>query len=50
MNQAARWKAFLEWWDREFPAQSGFNKKYTASEVVNKIEDKLFELKTNSHL
>ena len=50
MNQASRWKEFLEWWDREFPAQSGFNKKYKASEVVNKIEDKLFELKTNTRL
>ena len=45
MNQAARWKAFVSWWDREFPAQSNLNKKYTASQVVNKIGDKVFELK-----
>ena len=45
MNQALRWKAFVSWWDREFPAQSNFNKKYTASQVVNMIEDKVFELK-----
>jgi hypothetical protein len=46
MNQALRWKLFITWWDREFPAQSNLNIKYTTSQVINIIEDKIFELRT----
>ena len=42
MNGARRWKEFVAWWDSRFPAQSGINKKYTASHVINEIEDKIF--------
>lgn len=48
MNGARRWKEFVSWWDGRFPAQSGINKKYTASQVINEIEDKIFELRNNA--
>ena len=48
MNGARRWKEFVAWWDVRFPAQSGINKKYTASQVINEIGDKIFELKLHS--
>lgn len=48
MNGARRWKEFVAWWDSRFPAQSGINKKYTASHVINEIEDKIFELKNKA--
>jgi len=43
MNQAARWKEFLIWWDKTFPA--GKKLDMTSYEVVNMIEDKIFELR-----
>lgn len=43
MSGAKRWKEFLNWWDKEFPA--GVKLNMTAYQLANMIEDKIFELR-----
>jgi hypothetical protein len=43
MNGAKRWKEFISWWDKEFPAGKKLN--INAYQLANIIEDKVFELK-----
>lgn len=44
MNGAKRWKEFVSWWDREFPAGVKLD-HLTVYQLANMIEDKVFELK-----
>jgi hypothetical protein len=43
MSGAKKWKEFVNWWDKEFPA--GAKLDMTAYQLANIIEDKVFELK-----